>query len=103
MHLPFAARRRVVLRSVAAAEAALRPSAEVPAELLLHLAAHALDPPAEEEHGGQCQQYNSHNEIQYEQRDAFQQGRSTQRQQENHQHRERIALHEPHEGIDDFG
>ena len=76
---------------------------EFPAEPLLHLAAHLADAPAEEQQPRHDQQQKSHKEIKYEKRDALQQRRSAYGQHDDQEHGQRIALHEPREGIDYFG
>ena len=71
------------------------------AELLLHLLADLVDPPAESQHQHDDQNNKSHKKIQDKQRYALEQRGGAERQYDDKERRQRIALHEAHQGVDD--
>ena len=89
-----------VARGKGRAETALS-GVEPAAELLLHLLAGPVEPPAEGQHQHQNQKNQSHDEIEYEECNTFEYRRGCDSQKQNDERRERIAPHEAHHRVDD--
>ena len=103
LHFAFAALARLSGKGRAETLSAEIARIEAFAELLLHLAADLVHPPAEHQYQRHGQYQNTHNDIQKKQCDALQQRRSGDGEDENDQNRQRIALHESHQSVYDCG
>ena len=103
LHLAFALLARLLCKGRAETAESLRSGllSEAFAELLLHLLADLVDPPAESQHQHDDQNNKSHKKIQDKQRDALEQRGGAERQYDDKERRQRIALHEAHQGVDD--
>ena len=103
LHLAFALLARLLCKGRAETAESLRSGllSEAFAELLLHLLADLVDPPAESQHQHDDQNNKSHKKIQDKQRYALEQRGGAERQYDDKERRQRIALHEAHQGLDD--